>query len=236
VLLFVNAARYNKPPTLRERYGAKGGVLPNPALRDETGLIAECGFKVNLRDFFWESIGFRTVNKNAIVMISDGYMTKPANLGGSLIYGIETNLAYRFLKIVTAEIHGTIQHAENRSRINNWFGNRLPNEPAFSILGKLSVTPFKGLEMQYWADFRSYFFRDPGNTSMNRVPEESPGIWFHNALIRWRFRERLEMAGSIRNIGDFIMHYEEMGESLDAGYSWILYPGREWCVSFTYSF
>lgn len=236
LLLFVNGARYNKPPTLRERYGAKGGMLPNPALIDETGIIFEGGVKINVNDFYWECIGFHTKNNNAIIMISDGYMTKPANLGGALIYGIETNVSYHFTKFLSAEIHATLQHAENRARMNNWYGKRLPNEPVISTLGKLAFGPFKGLELQYWADFRSYFFRDPGNTPLNRVPEDGPGICFHNALVRWSFKEQLELTASIRNIGDFMLHYEEIGESLDAGYSWILYPGREWCLSVSYSF
>ncbi len=236
LLLYCNAGRYTKSPTLRERYGARGGVLSNPDLINEKGVSLEAGIKFLNNCFFIEMAGYRNLSENSIIMISDGYMTKPMNLGGALSYGLEITGSLSPLKWLSTEIHGTLQHTENRARINNWYGNMLPNEPMASAAGKLTCGPFHGIEFQYWFDMRSFFYRDPGNTSGNRVPDETFGLCFHNALIKWRFKDKVEAIASMRNIGDFLLHYEELGKSQDAGYSWILYPGREWCFTIAYSF
>lgn len=53
--LFVNGGRYYKLSTLREKYGFKGGVVPNPYLKDETLYSFEAGLGFNHR-FFMEKV------------------------------------------------------------------------------------------------------------------------------------------------------------------------------------
>jgi outer membrane receptor protein involved in Fe transport len=234
--LFANAARYSNIPSLRDKYGTNGAVIPNPDLQEETGITFEAGIRLLLERFFMEAVAFRTEMKNGIIMLSDGNMTKPVNLAGSLSSGLEMTLWVQPFSFLRTEFRGTWQKTENRYRLYNYYGKQLPNEPALSALGKFSLGPVRGVELHYWADYKSVFFRDYGNTQ--RVPDDpnKPGMVFHNAQILWKAPQHLELGLSIRNFNGASLRYEELARSYESGYSWILYPANEWCISATYSF
>jgi iron complex outermembrane receptor protein len=234
--VFVNAARYSNIPGLRDKYGTNGAVIPNPDLQEETGITVEAGLRFLRERFFAEAVLFRTETRNGIVMLSDGNMTKPVNLAAGLTSGLEMSLWVQPLDFIRADLRATLQDAENRARLYNYYGKKLPNEPDLSAFAKFSLGPFKGVEFQYWLDYKSSFYRDYGNTQ--RVPEtqEDPGMLFHNAQISWKTSNHLDFGFSIRNVNGASLRYEEMTRSAESGYSWILYPANEWCFTAGYSF
>lgn len=235
---FINAARYSKVPGLRDKYGTNGVVVPNPELTEETGTTIEAGARFLSRRFFAEAILFRTETKNGIVMLSDGNMTKPVNLAASMTTGIEASLWVQPWNFIRADLRATLQNAENRTHLYSYYGKKLPNEPDLSCLGKITIGPFKGIEVGYWLDYKSFFFRDFGNTPGQRVPENKndQGMLFHNAQISWKPNSHLDFGVSIRNFNGNSFRYEEMTRSAESGYSWILYPSNEWCFTAGYSF
>jgi iron complex outermembrane receptor protein len=236
--VFVNAARCSKIPGLRDKYGTNGAVVPNPDLTEESGITIEAGTRFLCERFFAEAVLFRTETRNGIVMLSDGNMTKPVNLAASVTTGLEASLRVQPWDFIRADFRVTLQNAENRTHLYTYYGKKLPNEPDLSGLGKITLGPFKGVEVGYWLDYKSFFFRDFGNTPGQRVPENKndPGMLFHNAQITWKPTSHLDFGVSIRNFNGNSFRYEEMARSAESGYSWILYPANEWCFTARYSF
>ncbi|NLG16774.1 MAG: TonB-dependent receptor [Fibrobacter sp.] len=234
--LFVNAARYSNVPGLREKFGLNGTVLPSPGLKEETGTTIEGGARLLKSKTWVEAVVFRTETQNGVVMSSDGRMAKAGNFASTLTTGLETSLRVRPLSFIETEVRATLQKAENRSHYNGYYGNRLPNEPDLSVLARISFGPFKGIEPEYWLDYKSPFFRDPGNVS--RVPDDpdKPGMLFHNARIIWKTGRNFDLGLSIRNFSRISLRSEEMIRSYESGYSWILYPSNEWLITAGYSF
>ncbi len=234
--LFVNVARYSNTPGLREKYGLNGTVLPSPDLKEETGTTLEGGVRLNGNKTWVEAVAFRTETQNGVVMSSDGKMAKAGNFASTLTTGLETSLRIRPISFIETEVRATLQKAENRSHYNGYYGNRLPNEPDLSVLARISFGPFKGIEPEYWLDYKSPFFRDPGNFS--RVPDDpdKPGMLFHNARIIWKTGRNFDLGLSIRNFSRISLRSEEMIRSYESGYSWILYPSNEWLITAGYSF
>jgi outer membrane receptor protein involved in Fe transport len=233
---FVNIARYSNLPSLRDKYGSKGAVLPNPDLREETGTTAEAGARFMREHFWFEATAFTTETENGIWLLPGKDFTKPVNLAAQLTKGIEASCWMEPAKYLRGELRMTLQKAENRSRLYNYYGKRLPGEPDLSLLARLSVGPFKGVTTDYWLDYKSAFFRDWGNTE--RVPDDpaKPGLLFHNAKISWKISSHFNSSLSIRNFSGTSLRYEEMARSAESGYSWILYPANEWCLTMGYSF
>jgi len=235
---FANAARYSKIPGLRDKYGTNGSIVPNPDLVEEKGNSLEAGSRFTSEQVFVEAVLFRTETENGVVMLSDGNMTKPVNLAASVTCGIEASIWLQPWNFIRADLRTTLQNAENRTHLYSYFGKKLPNEPELSGLGKITLGPFKGIEAAYWLDYKSYFYRDFGNTSGQRVPDDKNdrSILFHNAQITWKPVKYLKIGASIRNCNGKSFRYEEMARSPESGYSWILYPANEWCFTAGYTF
>ncbi len=239
---FFNAGRYSRLPSLRERYGTKGRVKPNPNLKEETGIQIEIGHKLSDNGFFVETVFFYTEKNDGIFFLSDGNMSMPVNVGGARNYGLEWTFSGSVLKRVNTAIKGVWQKTQNRSHVNNWYLNKMPNEPELSLLGEIVFCPFYGAKIKYWADFKSPFYRDFGNTEGQLVPEQSQnnkiinGLLFHNIMAEWRMLKYLKCRVSARNISNISMRYEEVTQTIEGGYSWVLYPSNEWNVFLVYSF
>ncbi len=234
--VFVNAARYSNIPGLRDKYGTNGAVIPNPDLTEETGFTIEAGLRFLHEYLYIEAVFFRTETRNGITMLSDGNMTKPVNLAAGLTSGLEASLWVQPIDLMRFELRATFQNAVNRSKLYNYYGKNLPNEPDLSGIAKLTIVPIKGINIEYWLDYKSAFFRDYGNTQ--RVPEtkHDTGLFFHNAQISWKSIHHLDFTFSIRNVNGASLRYEEITRSVESGYSWILYPANEWCFTVGYSF
>ena len=234
--VFVNAGRYSNTPSLSEKYGGKGAVVPNPELRAESGLTVEAGARLQRKRFWFETAVYRTEMRNGIVMLSDGTMTKPVNLAAGLTKGLEATCWIQPTKLFSFEGRMTLQNAVNRSRFNNYYGKKLPGEPGFSSRLKLTAGPFRGVSPEYWFDYKSFFYRDFGNTLRIPDAEGTFGMAFHSARIVWKPNRHLDVAVSIMNFTGTTLRHEVMARSTESGYSWILYPVNEWCLTMRYSF
>ncbi len=234
--IFVNSARYVKLPSLRQKYGSNGAVIPNPGLKSEHGTTHELGVRYYTNSFFAEASMFSTTVSNSIVMLSDGSMTKPVNLAGSHSYGLEWLISGNISTIIKTEIRGTLQQALNQARLYNYYGKQLPNEPELSLLGKVVIKPAHHIDFIYWLDYKSPFFRDFGNTIKVPDDEEAIGLFYHNVQLKWKISNRLDADFSIRNINGAAIQNKEMVTTSESGYSWILYPSNEWNVSLKYHY
>jgi len=236
ITAFINAARYSKIPDLREKYGQNGLILPNPALMQETGIAIEGGVKVSDKKYYAEAVLFRNQTKNEIVMLSDGIMIKPVNLASALTYGLEFLFSIQPANLMKLETRNTFQNSINCAHLYNYYGKKMPNQPMVSSVNIISFFLPYNITAKYWLDFKSPFFRDFANTL--RVPEDEDlvGSFFHNALLCWNINKKFEISFSVRNFTNTSLRYEELIKSYESGYSWILYPKNEWCITVKYSF
>jgi len=234
IAAFATLSRYNQIPGLQERYGTSGAVLPNPELKTETGTTIETGLKWQRSNLYGEFIWFRNHMYNGIVMHSDGYMTKPVNLGEAVVQGFETVFWFRLFETIRMDLRLTQQNTENRFRLNNYYGNELPNQPQYSGLAKLTLDILPNLTFQYWLDYKSAFYRDYANTQ--KIPGNGDsGLLFHNGLVRWEILRGLKTSLALQNFtqNDFIRSKDHY--TAESGYSWILQPENQWLWTLEYS-
>lgn len=237
ILLYCNGGMYSNAPTLRERYGSKGGVAPNPDLKPETGYTGDIGCKLKFKSIYADIAGFYNRSKNTIILHHNSFESKPLNTEGAIVYGSEMDVNWDISKYINIQAKSTVQKTKNLSN-----GKRLPNEPAVSIIGKFITRPLKGVTLNYWADFKSVYYRDPANTSSFRVPVLSStnainfGQLFHNINIEWVPQKNISLSFSARNLTRDNLSFDEAPHPMEGEYSWILYPTNTWAVTGSYSF
>ncbi len=238
MLLYTNAGRYSNQPSLRERYGARGAHNPNPHLQSETGLSAELGAKLRWPKLYAEVCGYWIHPKNKILTVFDGRQTKSINCADARVFGVETWLLWSPFEFLRFESGVTLQRTENLTRYNNWYGRRLPNEPAIDMRETLAIGPFKGLSFQYSADLKSEYYRDPGNTKAYRVPGDEDDSWevLHDFLLEWKAPRHLTLTLSATNVTNDLLTRFETVHDMEAEYSWTLYPVNRWCAALAYTF
>ncbi len=241
VLLFVNAGRYSNPPALRERYGARGALLPNIHLEPETGKTAEAGIKLNLGNYYLECAGFHTRSRNTIIIMRSGYLSKPMNCEGANISGIELSAHAEPLKFFSIDIRCTAQHTKNLTRDPPWYGNRLPDEPAFNSSIECKFFPLPSLTFGYRLEFKSIYFHDHANTDAFRVPAvtgnaaSAIGSFFHHASASWHISRNISLLLTGNNLNASLFPTYPI-TTIESGYSWVLYPSNEVRFTMKYSF
>lgn len=253
--LYFNMGRFSNTPSLQQRYGTKGAILANPELLQETGITWELGSKIQRKQWknlFAELIYFRTTMENGILLLPGGAMVKPTNLASSKIEGIEGTFQMQPLSKLNLELRSTWQKPLNTSKVNNYAGNDLPNEPRLSALGKMGFGPLHGFHFSYWTEYKSAFYRDNGN--LLRVPENGShtsrslrllaefvnhedisGILFHNIQVSWKSKKHIDASFSIRNITSESLNQSDPS-LYESGYEWTLYPANEWLLKVGYTF
>lgn len=236
-ILFCNAARYSHVPGLRDKYGANGPIIPNPDLKEETGVTYEAGIRYSAETFFADLVAFSNTIENGIILLSHGNMSKPLNLGMTVASGIETSVWVRPSRFFQTELRATLQNVENRTRIYNYYGNKVPNEPVFSGLLRFTVSPHKTVDVIYWLDYKSGLYRDFANV-WQRVPvsPDQLGMAFHNAVVSWKPAEWLQIDLSVINFNGKHLRYDDVLQAIESEYSWVLYPVNEWSITAGMSF
>lgn len=235
LLVYCNAGRYSNQPSLRERYGTRGGHTPNPTLAPETGLTGELGAKLRLAGLYAELVGFCVSSQDKIITKYTAVQSGSINIDGALVYGVETWLSWSPLPVLSLESRATFQHTEARTYEYGWYGDRLPNEPMIDLYETVRVGPFHGLSLRYAADLKSYYYRNPGNQL--RVPLDD-NFWEvrHHIQLSWEAPKHLVLICSLSNItNDFLTDFDIVNYG-EPGYSDVLVPANQWHLSVTYSF
>jgi iron complex outermembrane receptor protein len=240
-LLYVNGGHFSNNPALSERYGARGAQMPNPLLKPETGNSFESGLKLNLSDFFIDAAFFSNRTKNTIVMIKDGYMTKPSNCAGARIFGVELMSTLEISKMLGLEIRATWQNSKNLTIENGWYGRRLPDQPDLTLRGGVDFHPIKKMSLRYSASFTSFYYHLPATEDDSRVPaivdgnKSAYGRLTHDISLTWTITKWLKVTGSGNELTSTILPmYPPTND--EAGYSWTLYPANQWCICADVSF
>lgn len=235
-LLFANLGSYYKIPSLHERYGSFGAVLPNPDLATESGQTIDCGIKLNLSRCYVEIIGFYNLLKNGIYVHNDGRYLKSRNIGGANVYGIEANVALPVIKYLEFENHLTIQRTENSSDISYYKGLHLPGEPPVINEFMTRIGPWYNFDLQYLLEFHSACYRDFKN--VQRVPADitKKGLFFNSFRLRWYPSRGFSLAVSANNITMFNFSWKDLPGNYENAKTHIVYPGREYRLTLEYQF
>lgn len=235
-LVFANAGNYYRVPSLHERYGSLGAVLPNPDLETETGKTIDCGIKLNMSDCYIEITGFYNHLENGIYVHNDGRYLKSKNIGGAKVYGIELNTVLSFLKYLEFENHLTIQKTKNSSDICYYKGLLLPGEPPVVNEFITNAGPWYNIDLQYLLEFHSAYYRDFKN--IQRIPADKTknGLFFNSFRLRWRSPWGLSINLSANNITTLDFSWRDLPGNYENAKTHIVYPGRELKLTLNYSF
>ncbi|KMQ49630.1 TonB-dependent receptor [Chitinispirillum alkaliphilum] len=235
-LVFFNVARYSHIPGLREKFGTNGKIYPNPDLKEEVGFSLEGGYRYLGERIFFESVLFSNKMEDAILLLTHVDRGKYVNLARASARGLESTLRIEPIRHLSVETRVTLQDILNKTHMYTYYGNKIPNEPGLSGLFKTTVGPLKGMTIQYWLDYKSFFFRDYANKQ--RVPhsQEQFGTVSHNGMVSWSSGDRLSLSVSFRNFDGDLMRYEDVVTTPGSDRSWVLVPKNEWSVTAKVSF
>jgi outer membrane receptor protein involved in Fe transport len=227
--IFINGAKYMSTPSLRERYGYNGAVIPNPDLQNENGNVFEAGLRFKNVHLRIESVFFMQSIKNGIVFHNDGKMSKPVNIGKTSTTGVECSsflYPWQFLKL---DISGTWQQARNVSDYYNQYGRMLPNEPDLTISAGTELTVFKRFILNYSIVFKTLYYRDDGNVLRVPANEKAAGTMFHNVNVSMKLAKNITTGFSISNLTTDNIRYETLiSGTQESNYSWTVFPQNEW--------
>ena len=229
--VFANGNRYSRAPSLTELYGFTGGSLPNVDLLPESGVGFDGGVSVKFDKVAAELIYFHNYRENLIMMISDGVRSRSENITATLSYGLEQSILYNPLPWLSLEENLTLQHTENRQKM--YEGNRLPNEPAFTLSGDIGLGSFAGFTLHTIGEYNSYYYRDMANA--HRFPDEGSdkdGLFSLSFYLAWSYKG-LTVEGSLINVTD---DRKKSGAHQISSYSSMIYPGRRYQAQIKYSF
>jgi vitamin B12 transporter len=147
VALKGGVGRYVRVPTALELFGDRGFLVGRPELRTETGWAADLGLVVapadargSLDRMYLEFAGFWSRPVDAIAMVTTGgLVTRPVNLPGADLHGVELVASGRLARAVTASANYTWLDARQRSREDSLDGKRLPGRPAHAAYVRLDA-------------------------------------------------------------------------------------------------
>jgi outer membrane cobalamin receptor len=238
IKLFVNTGHYSNQPSLRERFGAKGAVMANSELKAEEVNATEAGVKCNLHKVYIECTAFYSRTHNTIEFISDGYLVKPVNNGGSRNRGLEFSSVIEMPRYVSLDVATTWQKTQNLDIL--YTDLMMPDEPEVSISSGVNIKPITGLILSYKFQFKSVYFHDQKNGDYYRVPVTSytsgnvDGTFIHDALLSWKVNSQLDLRFSVENMKFGKM--QSLENSIEKGYGTIITPATRWNFSVGYSF
>ena len=130
--------RYARVPTALELFGDRGYLVGRPDLRTERGWAADLGVVLapasavgRFDRLYVELAGFWSRPVDAIALVTTGgLVTRPVNLPGADLHGVELVASGRVARTVTASANYTGLRARQRSDEVSFDGKRLPARPA----------------------------------------------------------------------------------------------------------
>jgi iron complex outermembrane receptor protein len=213
--LLGNAGRYERVPSLQERFGAAGTIVGNPALRPETSLNWDAG--VRLRPSPWRALGGASleyayfdnrVDDVIVVVPTSVSVFTSRNVARARVRGHEVAAAVRVWDRVGLAANYTYQDAVDDSDVAFRRGNRLPGRPTHEGYARVELSwdarrPLPGAPAGLWpgrlwadVDVIADNFLDTANTE--RVPRREL-VGFGLAL---EPLPRLRAALEVRNLAD----------------------------------
>jgi iron complex outermembrane receptor protein len=239
VALLGNAGRYDRVPSLQELFGASGTIRGNPALRSETTLNWDAGFRltappravVTLASLEYAYFDNEVDDVIVVVPTSVNVFTS-RNVAAARIRGHEVAAGLRLWDRVGLAANYTYQDAIDESGIPFRDGNRLPGRPAHEAYARLELAwdaarplPLGAAAAHMWpgriwgdANIIADNFLDTANTE--RVPRRD--LFGVGLTVEPIARLKVSLEG--RNLGDDqtrdALDFPLPGRSLYATLSW----------------
>jgi outer membrane cobalamin receptor len=231
VNLYANAGRYYRAPTLIELFGDRGHTLGNDTLKAEYSYQGDFGLRFmtqaneNFPAWYFDIGPFFTRSYNTIVFVRSVSQSKPQNIDGAFITGLESNHYFPITGFLHLENHSTFQFTGNRSELygtDNYYGKELPNEPKWDITQSCIVLPVTDLRLEYTFRFQDENFVDLYNTPARKLGRR----FLHSVRMKWQVFKSLECSLFFENISDQIywdpMGYPQPGRMIGAGMNYQL--------------
>lgn len=240
---FANGGRNYKAPTLRERFGFKGGVVPNPELQDEVSYSFDLGLGINLKIIQGETSFFYSRSKNGIVFVSDQYLSKPQNVDDSEVYGVEIGLTWKLHEKLSCLTNATWQNAKMKHPSGKI--KTIPDQPDFALYTSTTIGPFYGLSFLWDVQYKSTYYKDVMNSYA--VPSDTSKCGYGNnsfglKLSKGKFIFETIIKGLPLNLfdidlyGDYSLEHINEGPSSGGGYYWSNHPGIRYQFKANFTF
>ncbi len=143
--LKAHEGRYRRAPNFFELFGDRGGVIGNTDLVSEQGHNRDLGlvFRKPAEGrglVLAEAVYYRNRVEDLIRFMQNSQrVSRPHNLGGALLQGVETRAEARLLPALEMRGSYVYQRAENRTPFSFEEGNDLPNAPRHRFDTRISL-------------------------------------------------------------------------------------------------
>lgn len=178
--IFVSVAHNNRPPSIYEKFGDGGLILPAPQLKNETADTISTGFFIadsngNI-SFDVNAAYFFTEMNNLIMLHSNSQKTMIAlNSSRARIQGIELESRTSYKHYLDITLNYTLLDAVDKSRVSAYHNKYLPYRPRHQLFAKIEAgsrylrffieTGWQGAV--YRDRYNSYYFYMPGRIRVN---------------------------------------------------------------------
>lgn len=199
--------RYARVPTALELFGDRGFLVGRPGLRTERGWAADLGVVVApatargpVDRLYLELAGFWSRPVDAIALVTTGgLVTRPVNLPGADLHGVELVASGRLARAVTASANYTWLDARQRSAEVSLDGKRLPARPAHAAYLRVDAARrLRGHLVAGFADaaYTAGSFLDEANLAM------VPARWLLGAGLKLDLGRGVTVAVEGKNLAD----------------------------------
>ena len=130
--------RYFRPPTLLELFGDRGYIVGNEGLVPERGTAVDGGLVLDLpgrrHHLYAQLAGFWTETEDLIQWIAAGAVTRPANVEGAILRGLEASAAWTpARRLLTLRADYTLVDSESLAADPAQRGQPLPGRPRHDL-------------------------------------------------------------------------------------------------------
>ncbi len=199
--------RYARVPTALELFGDRGFIVGRPELRTERGWAADLGVVVapaaahgRVDRLYLELAGFWSRPTDAIALVTTGgLVTRPVNLPGADLHGVELVASGRLARTITASANYTWLDARQRSAAVSLDGKRLPGRPTHAAYLRLDAARrLRGRLLAGFVDgaYQTGSFLDEANLAA------VPARWLLGAGVKLELGRGLTLALEGKNLAD----------------------------------
>ncbi len=216
----LTAGRYQRLPSLSERFGDQGFILANPDLQPETGYRTDVLWQRRLTPAFHSELSFFASEINDVVVYTYNArgLGKPENLAAARIFGLEARLIYGSRRLGRWQVAATWQEATAQSPQPAVDGQRLAGrfEKQWLIQVDYPLTAAWQFGYRFLAEEGSFY------DSPNLLPV--PNKYLHDFSLQWQ-NANWELRGSLLNAFD--SENEDFNGFPGSGREWRLQMQRQ---------
>ena len=203
-----SAGRYFRPPTLLELFGDRGYIVGNEGLTPERGTAVDGGLLLDLHrhrhHIYAQLAGFRTHSDDLIQWVAAGAVTRPINVEGAVLRGVEASVAWTPVRrLLTLHVDYTFTDTRSEASDPAQRGQPLPGRPRHDLFIRTSTgRAFRAAgtvvepRLAYTVDFVSGTLLDPSGRF------ELPARALQGVAAQVHLGRRWRLAVEVRNLLD----------------------------------